>query len=126
VFSDHLAETRDHADLVQQRLHALGEDTSSLKDAALRLGALNWGAFFQGHPDTPGKLAGFAYAFEHLEIGGYEQLLRVAQRAGDEQTAELAQRILADERGAATRIAGMFGEAAAASLRALGISGGVA
>ena len=33
----------------------------------------------QAHPDTPGKLAAFVYAFEHLEIGGYEQLARVAQ-----------------------------------------------
>jgi ferritin-like metal-binding protein YciE len=122
VFSDHLAETRDHAELVQQRLHALGEGPSSLKDAALRLGALNWGAFFQGHPDTPGKLTAFAYAFEHLEIGGYEQLRRVAQRAGDTETEQLAQRILDDERSAATRIAGVFGEATTASLRAVGVT----
>src|SRR4051812_7699373 len=85
VFSDHLAETRDHAELVQERLHELGGESSSLKDAAMRLGALNWSTFFQGHPDTPGKLTAFAYAFEHLEIGGYELLRRVAQRAGDLQ-----------------------------------------
>lgn len=30
-------------------------DPSMLKDAALRLGALNWAAFFRGHPDTPGN-----------------------------------------------------------------------
>jgi ferritin-like metal-binding protein YciE len=35
-----------------------------------RAGALNWGTFFEAHPDTPGKLAAFAYAFEHLEIAG--------------------------------------------------------
>lgn len=29
--------------------------------------ALNGGAFFQAHPDTPAKLADFAFAFEHLE-----------------------------------------------------------
>jgi ferritin-like metal-binding protein YciE len=120
VYADHLAETRDHAELVQARLTALGGDPSSLKDAALRLGALNWGAFFQAHPDTPGKLAAFAYAFEHLEIGGYEQLRVVAERAGDADTASVAERILADERAAADRIAGVFDEAAAASLAAQG------
>lgn len=31
-------------------------------------------------PDTPPKLAGFAYALEHLEIGSYELLRRVAER----------------------------------------------
>jgi ferritin-like metal-binding protein YciE len=120
VFSDHLAETRDHAELVQDRLHSLGGDPSSLKDALMRLGALNWGAFFQAHPDTPGKLAAFAYAFEHLEIGGYEQLKRVARQAGDADTASLADRILAQERAAAATIAGAFGAAATASLRAVG------
>jgi ferritin-like metal-binding protein YciE len=123
VFADHLAETRDHAELVQERLHALGDDPSTLKDAAMRLGALNWGAFFQGHPDTPGKLTAFAYAFEYLEIGGYEQLKRVAERAGDTETARLADRILADERAAATKIAGTFDAAANESLRAVGVTG---
>jgi ferritin-like metal-binding protein YciE len=121
VFSAHLVETREHAELVESRLHELGGDSSSLKDAAMRLGALNWGSFFQGHPDTPGKLAAFAFAFEHLEIGGYEQLLRVAQRAGDERTAEVAERILPQEREAATSVAASFDAAAAASLRAVGV-----
>src|SRR2546421_813105 len=88
TYAEHLDETREHAELVAERLQALGGDPSSLKDAALRLGALNWGAFFQGHPDTPGKLAAFAYAFEHLEVGSYEQLERVAARAGDTATVE--------------------------------------
>ncbi len=116
IYAEHLDETRDHAEAVQERVTALGGDTSSLKDAALRLGALNWGAFFQGHPDTPGKLAAFAFAFEHLEIGGYEQLKRVAARAGDEETVRLVDRILVQEREAAQRIAGVFGEAATAAL----------
>jgi ferritin-like metal-binding protein YciE len=122
VFTDHLAETRDHAELVQERLHALGDDPSSLKDAAMRLGALNWGAFFQGHPDTPGKLTAFAYAFEFLEIGGYEQLRRLAERVEDTQTAQLAERILSEERAAATKLASVFDTAVTASLRAVGVS----
>jgi len=118
VLSDHLGESRRHLELVEERLNALGDDSSTLKDAALRLGALNWGAFFQGHPDTPGKLAAFTYAFEHLEIGGYEQLKRVARRAGDDGTITVADRILGEERAAAGRIAGVFDEAVTASLAA--------
>jgi ferritin-like metal-binding protein YciE len=118
IYAEHLDETRDHAEAIEARLHALGGDPSTLKDAALRLGALNWGAFFQGHPDTPGKLAAFARAFEHLEIGGYEQLRRVAERAGDEETARVVEGILAQEREAADRIAGAFDEAVTASLEA--------
>ena len=122
VFSDHLSETREHAELVQSRLTALGGDSSSLKDAAMRLGALNWGAFFQGHPDTPGKLVAFAYAFEHLEIGGYEQLKRVAAAAGDGETGRIVETILGEERNAAKLLAGTFDAAAAESLRAVGVT----
>ena len=122
IYEEHLDETREHQELVAERLHALGGDPSTLKDALLRLGALNWGAFFQGHPDTPGKLAAFAYAFEHLEIGGYEQLKRVAVWAADGETATTAARILEEERTAAERIAGAFDEAAAAALEAQGVS----
>ena len=121
IFGDHLSETREHAELVQSRMKALGGDSSSLKDAAMRLGALNWGSFFQGHPDTPGKLVAFAYAFEHLEIGGYEQLKRVASAAGDEETVRTADAILAEERKAALLLHGAFDAAAAESLRAVGV-----
>jgi ferritin-like metal-binding protein YciE len=122
VFDDHLSETREHAELVQSRLETLGGDASSVKDAAMRLGALNWGAFFQGHPDTPGKLVAFAYAFEHLEIGGYEQLKRVAGAADDTKTVALVEAILVEERRAATSLAHGFDAAAAASLRAVGVT----
>src|SRR4051795_2461344 len=119
IYGEHLDETRDHAEAVQERVTALGGDTSSLKDAALRLGALNWGAVFQGHPDTPGKLATFAYAFEHLEIGGYEELKRVAQRMSDTETASLVDKILQQERNAAQSIEGVLDAAVTASLRAV-------
>jgi ferritin-like metal-binding protein YciE len=122
IYSEHLDETRDHAELVADRLKALGGDPSTLKDAALRLGGLNWGMFFQSHPDTPGKLAAFAFAFEHLEIGGYEQLRRVAERAGDTTTAGLAERIISEERTAADKIAAHFDEAAAAALASEGVA----
>ena len=117
IYERHLGETRKHAQAVEERLEALDGDASSLKDAAMRLGALNWGAFFQGHPDTPGKLAAFACAFEYLEIGGYEQLKRVADRAGDAETVRMADEILADERRASELIAGAFDRAVQASLR---------
>jgi ferritin-like metal-binding protein YciE len=121
IYEEHLAETRDHSELIEGRLKALGGDPSTLKDAALRLGGLNWAAFFRGHPDTPGKLAAFARAFEHLEIGGYEQLRRVAQRAQDHDTATLVGRILEDERRASERIAEAFDDAVDASLEAVGV-----
>jgi ferritin-like metal-binding protein YciE len=118
LYAEHLEESREHQRLVEERLEARGGSPSKLKDAAMRLGGLNWGLFFAAQPDTPGKLAAFAYAFEFLEVGGYEQLKRVAQRAGDPETQQLAERILDDERAMAGRLADSFDRAVDASLAA--------
>jgi ferritin-like metal-binding protein YciE len=121
VYREHLEETEGHRDAVEERLKARDAKPSKLKDAALRLGALNWGAFFAAQPDTPAKLAAFAYAFEHLEIASYELLARVAAAAGDPATQELCARIEAQERDAAGRLQGLLGEALDASLADLGV-----
>jgi ferritin-like metal-binding protein YciE len=101
----HLEETEGHLRKIEGRLDERGATPSAIKDAALRLGALNWGAFFAAQPDTPAKLAGFAYAVENLEVAAYELLLRVARRAGDQATVTLAEPILAEEKAAAKSVA---------------------
>jgi ferritin-like metal-binding protein YciE len=121
AYEEHLAETRDQQQLVERRLEAHGGAPSALKDAVMRLGALNWGGFFAAQPDTPAKLAGFTFAFEHLEIAGYEQLKRVALRAGDTETAAAAEQIIAQERSMAGRLETRFERAVEASLEAQGI-----
>jgi ferritin-like metal-binding protein YciE len=119
AYDEHLAETEEHERLVTARLHELDSGPSWLKDAALRLGALNWDMFFRVQPDTAAKLAGFAYAFEHLEIASYELLRRVAARASDSVTEALAGRILGEERQAAERVHALLGEAMGATLAQL-------
>ena len=123
-YREHLEESREHQRLVAERLEARGGRPAVLKDAAMRLGALNWGMFFQAQPDTPAKLAGFAYAFEHLEIAGYELLKRVAEREGDGEVVDLARRIGEQERAAARTVADGFDLAVDASLRDLGVAVG--
>jgi ferritin-like metal-binding protein YciE len=120
VLRDHLEETRDHQRLVEERLRAHDSRPSRFQSTAMRVGGLNVGAFFGAQPDTPAKLAGFAFAFEHLEIAGYELLRRVADRAGDDETAAEAVRILIQERSAAERIAGTWDAAMDAALEAVG------
>ncbi|HYQ79402.1 MAG TPA: DUF892 family protein [Solirubrobacterales bacterium] len=105
ALADHLAETEGHLERIERRLDDRGATASGLKDAALRLGALNWGVFFAAQPDSPAKLAGFAYAVENLEVAAYELVLRVARRAGDGETVALAEEILGEEKAAAGSVA---------------------
>jgi ferritin-like metal-binding protein YciE len=121
VFREHLEETREHQRLIDERLAALGSGPSRFQAAAMRVGALNLGGFFKAQPDTPAKLAGFAYAFEALEVGAYELLARTARRAGDSETAALAERIRGEEQAAAERVAGTWDAAVDAALAIQGV-----
>jgi ferritin-like metal-binding protein YciE len=121
-YEEHRAETESHQRTIEQRLEARGANANAVKDAAMKLGAINWGAFFQLQPDTPAKLVAFSYAFEHLEIAAYEQLRRVAQRADDEATASAAISILREENQAAETLWNGFDRALDASLKSLGVT----
>jgi UDP-glucose 4-epimerase len=105
AFRDHLEETELHLERIEGLLEERGAGPSLAKDAMLKAGGLNLSAFFGAQPDSTTKLAGFAFAFEHLEVAAYELLQRVAARAGDEGVAAAAAAILAEERGAAERVA---------------------
>jgi ferritin-like metal-binding protein YciE len=117
----HLDQTREHHHLIEERLHAHSARPSLLQEGALSFGALNMGAFLGAQPDTAVKLAGFAFAFEHLEIAAYELLRRIAERAGDSRTAAVAERILPEEHEAAGRIAACWDEAVEAAIDAIGV-----
>ena len=108
VLRNHLEETRGHQRLLEDRLRAHDARPSRFENTALGVGGADLGAFFAAQPDTPVKIAGFAYAFEHLEIAAYELLRRVADRAADEETVAVAERILAEERRAAEQVAGTW------------------
>lgn len=116
IFREHLEETREHQRLVAERLGAHDAGPSRLQDTAMRIGGFNVGAFFAAQPDTPAKLAGFAFAFEHLEIAAYELLGRIAERADDHETSAVVERILVEERHAVERIAGTWDAAMDAAL----------
>ena len=123
VFAAHLEQTREHQRLIEERLSAHDSGPSRGQAGAMRVGALNLGTFFKAQPDTPAKLAGFAYAFEALEVGAYELLRRMAQRAGDEATALVAAQILGEEQAAAEQVAGTWDAAIDAALAAQGVTG---
>jgi ferritin-like metal-binding protein YciE len=122
VFRDHLEETRSQQAAVAARLEAHDAKPSRFKDALLRIGGVNLGGFFGAQPDTPPKLAGFAFAFEHLEFAAYELLRGVALRAGDRETVRIAERIAAEERTAAAALRAQFEPALLTALRGRGVT----
>jgi ferritin-like metal-binding protein YciE len=121
AYEHHHTETKGQQERIKARLEARDASKNLLKDVAMRFGALNWGTFLAVQPDTPVKLAGFAYSFEHLEIASYEHLKRVAKRAGDEETARTVETILAEERNAAETLWNGFDRALEVSLDKLGV-----
>jgi ferritin-like metal-binding protein YciE len=108
MYSSLLAETEEHARLVESRLQSQGSSTSKLEDAALAVGGTNWAFFFEAQSDTPAKFAAFIYAVLHLEIGGYEMLKRTAHRSDDHETLHLCEKIIADKRSLANTVAEAF------------------
>jgi ferritin-like metal-binding protein YciE len=108
LFDEHLVQTRHQQKILEQRIESLGEDRSVVEDAALKIGSLNWSTFFGAQRDPLPKFAAFMFAFEHLEAGGYEQLRRMADLAGDLGTEVAVDQILFEERRAADRFAEAF------------------
>ena len=121
LYRGHLNDSRDHQRYVKQRLEDLGESESKVKQHVQRATALGLGIGAQAMPDTPGKVAAVAFAFEHLEIASYEMLRNVAAEAGDNLTVEMTERILPVERQAAQLIERNFELAARRSLSAVGV-----
>jgi ferritin-like metal-binding protein YciE len=122
LFEHHHEETEQHEQLIRERIEAHGASTSTIKDIGARMAAVGKGLAASGPKDTPGRLARDGYVQEQTEIASYELLSRVAERAGDEQTADVARRILRNERETAEKIAASWDHAAELSLQAAGVS----
>jgi ferritin-like metal-binding protein YciE len=121
LFEHHHEETQEHERLVRERIEAHGESTSTLKDIGAKVAAIGKGLTGMAPSDTPGRLARDGYVQEHTEVAAYELLRRVAERAGDAETAEVGRRILENERQTAEKIASMWDHAVDLSLREAGV-----
>jgi ferritin-like metal-binding protein YciE len=72
--------------------------------------------------EKAGRNARDGYATEHLEIASYQLLERVAQAAGDEETAEVARQNRKDEEAMAKKIESNWDRFAELSLQEAGIT----
>ncbi len=105
LLQNHKEQTEEHERRLRERLEALGRDTSASKEAESSAGALAKGVVDRLRGDKAAKNARDGYITEHLEIASYELLERLADRASDPRTAEVARTNRADEEEMAHKIA---------------------
>src|SRR5438105_10733884 len=122
ALKDHKLETQGHADRMEKRLRAHGASPSVVKEAGGIVGALMKSVVDMARPEKAGRNARDGFATEHLEIASYELLRRIAERAGDEETAAAAREIIVDEKAMADKISAKWDTFAELSLREQGIS----
>jgi ferritin-like metal-binding protein YciE len=116
----HKLETEQHAERLEKRLAAHDASPSTMREAAGIMGALMKGVVDIVRGESAGRNARDGYATEHLEIASYELLERVAQAAGDEETAEVARQNRADEEKMAKKIEANWDRFAELSLQEAG------
>jgi ferritin-like metal-binding protein YciE len=118
----HRTETQLHSDRMQKRLEAHGASPSMVREAGGMLGALMKSVLDLARPEKAGRNARDGYATEHMEIASYELLARIADRAGDEETASAAREIISGEERMAHRIADNWDRFAELSLQEAGVA----
>ncbi len=107
ILHQHKEETRRQEEQLNERRKALGGLglTSVGKDLSAILTAQVKGVADLWRADKAVQNARDAFVTEHLEIAAYEILERLAERAGDHETAEVARKSRAEEEIMAQRIA---------------------
>src|SRR5438094_2388628 len=118
----HKLETEQHAERLEKRLAAHDASPSTSREAAGIAGALMKGVVDKVRQEKAGRNARDGYATEHLEIASYQLLRRIAQKAGDEETATAAQEIIVEERAMATLIEQNWDKFAELSLKEEGVT----
>lgn len=93
----HLDETRGHAEVIMKRIEELGGETSSLRSGLSKMSGMlqGMGTSAAGDPLVKNNL--IDYSMEQFEIASYKALIVAAQEVGDQETAQICQKILEDE-----------------------------
>ena len=94
---EHKLETERQADRMQRRLEAHGASPSAIREGVGVAQALMKSVLDVARTEKAGRNARDGYATEHMEIASYQLLERIAQRAGDDETAEVARTNRAEE-----------------------------
>ena len=97
--------SRQHVERLKQRLELLDRGTPVRKRIEGMALALMKGVGDVLRTDTAGKVGRDAYLLGHTQVAAYELLSRLADSAGDTQTAELAREHLAEAKSCAEAVA---------------------
>jgi ferritin-like metal-binding protein YciE len=119
---EHKLQTERQSDRLRKRLQAHGAEPSTVRQAGGILSALMKGVVDVARTEKAGRNARDGYATEHMEIASYQLLERIAQRAGDEQTAEVARQNRAEEEEMARKLEQRWDRFAELSLEEQGIT----
>lgn len=111
-FESHLAETRRHAEMVEQCVSQMGSSTSTTKTMMAQISGFMEGLTSGSAQDTVVKDCLADYSMEHLEIGSYKQLIAAAEAAGENDVAEVCRQILREEESMAGWLEGQLGKLA--------------
>jgi ferritin-like metal-binding protein YciE len=122
ALEQHELQTQGHADRMKARLEAHDASPSDLRQVGGILQAMAKLPLDMVRGEKAGRNARDGYATEHMEIASYQLLRRIAEQAGDEETANAAAEIIAEEEDMATTIAANWDKAAELSLREAGVT----
>jgi ferritin-like metal-binding protein YciE len=118
----HKLETERQIDRLTRRLKAHDASPSLIKEAGGIAGALMKSVVDAVRGEKAGRNARDGYATEHLEIASYQLLERIAERAGDAETAEVARQNRAEEEQMAKKIEANWERFAELSIEEAGVA----
>lgn len=103
--AQHLEETRSQWVRLEACLRRYDESPSTLKDLASKFSALIHSIGTAGMSDEIVKAVGLLYAFKHMEVASYGNLVLAARAVGDAETEQVCLSILDEEIAMATWLA---------------------
>jgi ferritin-like metal-binding protein YciE len=119
---EHKLETERQSERLRERLEAHGSQPSLVREAGGVMGALMKSVVDVARTEKAGRNARDGYATEHMEIASYQLLERIALRAGDEETAQVARQNREEEEAMAKRLEAHWDRFADLSLADAGVA----
>ncbi|TMR00628.1 DUF892 family protein [Actinomadura soli] len=113
--------SRAHTRAIEARLKAHGSAPSIVRDAGMLFAAVVEGGLGRSRRDPAGKHMRDAYVAAHLQIAAGEMLRRVAERAGDRETAQVAAAMCDDAYAMSRELSDRWDLAVDMSLRQHGV-----